>query len=262
MYTTKKDENNEYQEIVVDDKIFYKFIRKKENEDACDTTQVDKENIAKDEETTQDDIKKVQKDDKNDVSNEINKKEDNKNNEVVINVNTHHEAVECLNNMTEKNDDNTEKHKESAQLCDNILETKENKHEDESQNKKTEPTEPDAKLDTKNVINLLHKINNTQHSSTDNKRKAVQPKRKRYSDQFKDPAYIKKDMYRKIKMLENFMKNNKDINEEIEKYKNYISKSIEVLKNDYQMSVVQLFRIFNLKEYNFEIQDYCNESEE
>lgn len=99
-------------------------------------------------------------------------------------------------------------------------------------------------------------------SSPLSKRKLEQPRRKRYSDQFKDPLFIKKDNYRKLKMIENFLEKNEDIESVIEEYKNYIKSCIGILKSEFDVKARELFKIFKLNEIGYSIEDFDSEEDE
>lgn len=99
-------------------------------------------------------------------------------------------------------------------------------------------------------------------SQTGVKRKADQPRRKRYSDQFKDPLFIIKDQFRKLKMIEKFKIKNKDIGNLIDEYKECISKCIDVLKSEYEIKARDIFSAFELKRHGFVLEDFGSESNE
>jgi hypothetical protein len=88
------------------------------------------------------------------------------------------------------------------------------------------------------------------------KRKSVQIGRKRYSDQFKDPVFLQKDAYRKLKMIEGFRKKNGNLDELIERWRSCVEMSIDILRSEYSYPVKEMFRLFNLKKYGFRVADY------
>lgn len=94
------------------------------------------------------------------------------------------------------------------------------------------------------------------------KRKQQHPIRKRYSDQFKNPTFLEKDKYRKLKMIEKFSLENKDLKFVTDKYKDCITQSIEILKNEYMIPVKDIFDAFELKKYGFNGEDFGWEDEE
>ncbi|EPR77826.1 hypothetical protein SLOPH_1781 [Spraguea lophii 42_110] len=90
----------------------------------------------------------------------------------------------------------------------------------------------------------------------------LREKKRRYSDQFKDPLFIKKDIFKKLKMIEKLYEENKNMEEEIEKWKECINNCIIMLIDSYDHNGKDIFKALNLKKYGFDIKDYCNESEE
>ncbi|WUR05023.1 uncharacterized protein VNE69_12008 [Vairimorpha necatrix] len=88
------------------------------------------------------------------------------------------------------------------------------------------------------------------------KLETTEKKKKRYSDQLKDPLYAQQDMHRKLKMIKKFRENNEDLDDLIEKWESLISECIIIMNREYEVSVKELFKIFNLEDYGFLIDEY------
>ncbi|KAM0679811.1 hypothetical protein GINT2_001983 [Glugoides intestinalis] len=73
-----------------------------------------------------------------------------------------------------------------------------------------------------------------------------QVQKRRYSDQFKDPLFVSKDTYRKLNMLKQFREKYKDINIETDKYILCIGKCILILKKEFFIDPVTIFKAFDL----------------
>ncbi|EJW05168.1 hypothetical protein EDEG_00749 [Edhazardia aedis USNM 41457] len=86
-------------------------------------------------------------------------------------------------------------------------------------------------------------------------------KKKRYSDQFKDPLFIQKDTYRKLKMIEKFSTQDRNIESMIEKYKDSVSQCIFILKNEFNLPAKEVFTAFDLKKYGYTLEDFNSEEE-
>lgn len=89
-------------------------------------------------------------------------------------------------------------------------------------------------------------------------RKKVKPtvRKKRYSDQFKDPLFIEKDIHRKLKMIKKFQTSIGDIQSETKKYLECIEKCIYILKQELEVPITVMFDSFDLKKYGFSLQDF------
>ncbi|KKO74948.1 cyclin [Vairimorpha ceranae] len=81
-------------------------------------------------------------------------------------------------------------------------------------------------------------------------------KKKRYSDLLKDPLYIQQDLYRKLNMIKHFRNKNGDLFSLIDKWKSLIDECIILMKRDYEVSVQELFNLFRLEDYGFNIENY------
>lgn len=86
-------------------------------------------------------------------------------------------------------------------------------------------------------------------------------RKRRYSDQFKNPVFIQKDINRKLKMIKKFKENNGDLEELIERWKECISECISMLKNEHDVSPLTIFKSFNLRKHGFDIHEHgiCEE---
>lgn len=86
-------------------------------------------------------------------------------------------------------------------------------------------------------------------------------KRRRYSDQFRNPLFIQKDVNRKLKMIKQFREKNGDLASLIASWRDCISECISILQNKYGVSPVDAFKAFNLKKHGFHADDYgiCEE---
>ncbi|AFM98996.1 putative double-strand recombination repair-like protein [Encephalitozoon hellem] len=86
-------------------------------------------------------------------------------------------------------------------------------------------------------------------------------RRRRYSDQFKDPLFIQKDINRKLRMMRQFRETHGDLESVIERWKECISECISILCNQYSIPPLEIFKAFPLKKWGFDIEDYggCEE---
>lgn len=84
----------------------------------------------------------------------------------------------------------------------------------------------------------------------------VKTNKKRYSDQFKDPIFMAKDTYRKLKMIKQFNLKYKDIGCQTEKYISCIEDSIWLLKREFSVEPKTIFHSFNLNRLGFNPEDY------
>lgn len=88
-------------------------------------------------------------------------------------------------------------------------------------------------------------------------------KPRRYSDQFKKSECNYQDIYRKLKILRKHEKDNKDLDILIEEWKECITKCINILQQEYCFTAKDIFKIFNLKKYNFCLNEFNeNDSED
>lgn len=80
--------------------------------------------------------------------------------------------------------------------------------------------------------------------------------KRRHSDQFKDPLFVSKDTYRKLNMLKQFREKYKDINHETEKYISCIEKCILILKKEFLIDPVAIFKAFDLTSLGIVPEDF------
>lgn len=166
--------------------------------------------------------------------------------------------------------DHTFKHQSALKECgDNFPEAEKkecgkNSVEIEKKEDENNFTEPDKKQDLSGFVKLVRDLLEVSDKKIENKadiRCVKQIKRKRYSDQFKDPVFIEKDKYRKLKMYERFQRENKDLQSVTEKYRDCITMGIEVLKREQQISAKDIFMAFGLKEYGFRLEDFGSDED-
>ncbi|KAI5171843.1 hypothetical protein PAEPH01_1704 [Pancytospora epiphaga] len=74
------------------------------------------------------------------------------------------------------------------------------------------------------------------------------PKKRRYSDLFKDPAYKINDIYRKLKMIKKFTENN-DLDELTEKYKEIIVECAVILNREFGVSMDEIYEHYKLEQF-------------
>lgn len=87
--------------------------------------------------------------------------------------------------------------------------------------------------------------------------KKTQPRRKkRYSDQFKDPIFEQKDMLRKLNMIVTFREKNGDLDAITERWRECICECTHVLSNEYGFSPAEIFNTFRLEKYGFDCEDF------
>lgn len=86
-------------------------------------------------------------------------------------------------------------------------------------------------------------------------------RRRRYSDQFKDPLFIQKDISRKLRMMKQFRESHGNLEELIERWKDCIFECVSILQSKYDMPPAAIFKMFNLKRHGFDPLDYgvCEE---
>nr|AGE96619.1 hypothetical protein ECU09_1020 [Encephalitozoon cuniculi] len=92
----------------------------------------------------------------------------------------------------------------------------------------------------------------------ESKKKTV---RRRYSDQFKNPLFIQKDVNRKLRMMRQFREKHGDLEEEIERWKDCISECISILHSQHSVHPAEIFKAFSLGKWGFDIEEYggCEE---
>ncbi|KCZ73971.1 hypothetical protein H311_05068, partial [Anncaliia algerae PRA109] len=86
-------------------------------------------------------------------------------------------------------------------------------------------------------------------------------RRKRYSDQFKDPCFDKKDIFRKLKMIKAFSTKNRDLDALINKWKSCIEECIVLLQKNHGIFAHHIFKAFSLEKHGFDYDDFCNNSD-
>lgn len=86
--------------------------------------------------------------------------------------------------------------------------------------------------------------------------KAGTIRRRRYSDQFKDPAFVQKDINRKLRMIKQFREAHGDLEAVIQRWKDCVSECISILSTQYGIHPAQVFRAFPLGKWGFDIEDY------
>ncbi|ADM12229.1 uncharacterized protein Eint_091000 [Encephalitozoon intestinalis ATCC 50506] len=81
-------------------------------------------------------------------------------------------------------------------------------------------------------------------------------RKRRYSDQFKDPLFIQKDTNRKLRMMKQFRETHGDLESVIERWKDCVSECISILHTQYNIHPVEIFRAFSLRKWGFDIEEY------
>ncbi|RVD92932.1 hypothetical protein TUBRATIS_005390 [Tubulinosema ratisbonensis] len=105
------------------------------------------------------------------------------------------------------------------------------------------------------------KVDNKMFYKLKLKNNLKEKKKKRYSDQFKDKSFDKKDILRKLKIIKSFKENNSDLEFLIEKWTKCIGECIFCLSREYFLPANQIFKAFSLKKHGFNYDDFCNNSE-
>jgi hypothetical protein len=85
---------------------------------------------------------------------------------------------------------------------------------------------------------------------------APKQKNRRYSDTFKDPAFVQKTINRKLNLIKKFKNKNGDLPHLIERWKLLIEECIITMEKEYEIKPSELFQIFQLDKYGFNIDDY------
>ncbi|KAI4292405.1 hypothetical protein PAPHI01_1679 [Pancytospora philotis] len=80
-------------------------------------------------------------------------------------------------------------------------------------------------------------------------------KRRRYSDQFKDPLFKLKDEYRKLRMLGQFMEQH-DLDELTEKYRDAILECSAVLHKEFELPLDALYKHYSLEQFGLDPEDF------
>ncbi|KAF9764945.1 hypothetical protein NGRA_0134 [Nosema granulosis] len=81
-------------------------------------------------------------------------------------------------------------------------------------------------------------------------------KKRRYSDILKDPINAQKNIHRKLNMIKKFREKNGDIPKLIERWKALIDECIVALKKEYEIQPSDIFNLFDLTKYGFDLEEY------
>lgn len=86
-------------------------------------------------------------------------------------------------------------------------------------------------------------------------------KRRRHSDQFKDPLFKIKDEHRKLRMLSQFADNN-DLDSLTEKYRSVVIESSLVLSKEFGIPMAAIYKHYDLKHLGISAEDCGLDDEE
>jgi hypothetical protein len=81
-------------------------------------------------------------------------------------------------------------------------------------------------------------------------------KKRRYSDLLKDPLFAQQDLFRKLNMIKQFRDKNGDMPKVIDQWKSLIGECIIIMQKDYEVSAQEIFKIFQLENYGFSLDQY------
>jgi len=79
--------------------------------------------------------------------------------------------------------------------------------------------------------------------------------RKRYSDQFKDPRYKNKELFKKLSIIKNFQLKFGDIRRETEKWTSKMIECLRIARDSHGADVEELYKAYNMKGLGFSMDE-------